>query len=245
MAMKPPGTDYTSGMYSTKMLNTRMVEGNKYITIGDPYRDPLANQFRQSKKGEKAPNPFITKGRPVNEELGHFSKLKYVSSNYKEGNMYITTQPLDKRLKGFGSKDAHRRDEFASEIRSSQYREGIKKELELARKSIMDAGNLDDSGSLPESTGEFTRTRGLSKKGTTHEYDIGRTHVTEFDPHATKDQYYKMSNARDKRWGGMRTVNGDIGDVANEIEYKPPKHGGGKSKFYDSSHLKVRGVAHI
>lgn len=243
MATKPLGTDYTSGMYSTKMLNTRMVDGNKYITIGDPYKDPAANQFRQPKKGEAAPKPFITKGHPVNEELGHFSKLTYVSSNYKEGNMYISTQPLDKRLKGFGSKDASRRDEFASEIRCSQYREGIKKELELARKSINTS--LVDEEPNPESTGEFTRTRGLSMTGRTHEYDVGRTQVTEFDPRATKDQFYKMSNNKDKNWGSMRTVNRDIGDMANEIEYKPPKYGGGKSKFYDSSHLKVRGVAGI
>lgn len=241
MAMKPPGTDYTSGMYSTKMLNTRMVDGNKYITLGDPYKDPLANQFRQGKKGEVI-KPFITKGHPVNSENGHFAKLTYAPSAYKEGNMYITTQPLEKRLKGFGSKDAHRRDEFASEIRCSQYREGIKKELELSRKNI----NPDIIAlAEPESTGEFTRTRGFSKTGTVHEYDIGRTQVTTFDPRSTKDQYYKMAHDREKNWGTMRPVSKDIGDMANDIEYKPPKHGGGKSNFYDSSHLKVHGVSGI
>ena len=241
MAMKPPGTDYTSGMYSSKMLNTRMVDGNKYITIGDPYKDPLPNQFRQGKKGEVI-KPFVTKGHPVNEEQGHFSKLTYVPSSYKEGNLYITTQPLDKRLKGFGSKDASRRDEFASEIRCSQYREGIKKELELSRKTI----NPDVlAQSMAQETQEFTRTRGLSKTGGAHEYDIGRTRVTEFDPRSTKDQYYKLAVDRPKNLGTMRTVASDIGDMANEIEYKPPKHGGGKSNFYDSSHLKVHGVAHL
>lgn len=242
MATKPVGTDYTSGMYSTKMLNTRMVDGNKYITVGDPYKDPMANQFRQGKKGEVI-KPFITKGHPVNEENGHFAKLTYAPTAYKEGNMYISTQPLDKRLKGFGSKDAHRRDEFASEIRCSQYREGIKKELELSRKSINP--DILAQTQSPESTGEFTRTRGLSKTGGAHEFDIGRTQVTEFDPRSTKDQYYKLAVHDEKKWGSIRPVSCDIGDVANEIEYKPPKHGGGKSKFYDSSHLKVHGVAHL
>jgi hypothetical protein len=40
-------------MYSTKLINKNLVENNKYITIGDPYRDPKANLFRQDKKGEK------------------------------------------------------------------------------------------------------------------------------------------------------------------------------------------------
>jgi hypothetical protein len=239
---KTPGTDYTSGMYSTKMVNSRMVEGNKYITLGDPYKDPLANAFRQPKKGEVI-KPFITKGHPVNAENGHFVKITYVPTNYKEGNMYISTQPLDKRLKGFGSKDAFRRDEFASEIRCSQYREGIKKELELSRKNI----NPETAAlAMPdENTQTFTRTQGMSKTGSVHEYDIGRTQVTEFDPRSTKDQYYKMAIDRDKGWGSMRPVSKDIGDMANDIEYKPPKHGGGKSKFYDSSHLKVSGVSNI
>jgi hypothetical protein len=47
-------------MYSTKLINNKFVDGNAYITVGDPYNDPQANPFRQPKKGEKAPNPFRT-----------------------------------------------------------------------------------------------------------------------------------------------------------------------------------------
>lgn len=47
-------------MYSTKLVNTKHVDNNAYITVGDPYADPKANPFRQPKKGEKAPNPFKT-----------------------------------------------------------------------------------------------------------------------------------------------------------------------------------------
>ncbi len=32
-----------------------MVDGNKYITVGDLYKDPLPNTFRQDKKGENKP----------------------------------------------------------------------------------------------------------------------------------------------------------------------------------------------
>jgi hypothetical protein len=47
-------------MYSTKLLNKNMVSGNAYITVGDPYKHPDPNPFRQGKKGEKL-NPFRTK----------------------------------------------------------------------------------------------------------------------------------------------------------------------------------------
>lgn len=241
MATKPFGTDYASGMYCSKMLNTRMVDGNKYITIGDPYKDPAMNMFRQGKKGD-APKPFITKGIPMNAENGNFQKLTYNAGPYKEGMLYISTQPLDARKNGFGSKDAHRRDEFSNEIRCSQYREGIKKELEISRKAIS-ADTMAAAMSESNETVSMTRTRGLSKTGGTHEYDIGRTQVTEFDPKSTHDQYHKMSFMNEKKYGTVRPVSTEVGDMANDIEYKPPKHGGGKSNFYDSSHLKVRGVA--
>lgn len=68
---------------------------------------------------------------PPNEENGNFSKIKYMPDGYKEVNKYITTQPLDKRKRGFGTKDAHRRDEFANAIRTEQYRESINKEKRM------------------------------------------------------------------------------------------------------------------
>lgn len=52
-------------MYSTHLLHKSMVANNAYITVGDPYKDQLANPFRQSakpKKGEEAKpeKPFKT-----------------------------------------------------------------------------------------------------------------------------------------------------------------------------------------
>jgi len=48
-------------MYSTKLLNKNIVEGGKYITIGDEFKDPKPNIFRQSKKTDKPPIPFVVK----------------------------------------------------------------------------------------------------------------------------------------------------------------------------------------
>ena len=47
-------------MYSTRLVNKNWVDGNRYITVGDPYKDPMGNPFRQGKKGEKL-TPFRTK----------------------------------------------------------------------------------------------------------------------------------------------------------------------------------------
>ena len=53
-----------------------------------------------------------------------------------ETNLYIETQPLDARKRGFGSKDAHRRDEFSNAVRTQQYRESIRKEMELRKEDV-------------------------------------------------------------------------------------------------------------
>ena len=47
-------------MYSTRYVNKNKVDGNAYLAIGDPYKDPTANAFRQPKKGEKL-TPFMMK----------------------------------------------------------------------------------------------------------------------------------------------------------------------------------------
>jgi hypothetical protein len=40
---------------------------------------------------------FESTQHPKNEDNGHFSKLTYHSEEYKDGNKYITTQPLAQR----------------------------------------------------------------------------------------------------------------------------------------------------
>lgn len=47
-------------MYSTRLVNKNLVEGNAYITIGDPYKDRSENPFLKE-KGSKTPAPFLTK----------------------------------------------------------------------------------------------------------------------------------------------------------------------------------------
>jgi hypothetical protein len=92
---------------------------------------------------------------------------------------------LDKRRNGFGSKDAHRRDEFSNSVRTQQYRESIQKEMQLRGKDPDERLN-----SLIESQKGTQTMREPMKK--TYQFDIGRSLVTDFDPKTTRDSYYKV-----------------------------------------------------
>ena len=59
------------GMYSTKYFNKNKMDGNAYMCIGDPYKPPVANAFRQPEKG--APKPKFRIGRPT---FGHKTTQK-------------------------------------------------------------------------------------------------------------------------------------------------------------------------
>jgi hypothetical protein len=65
-------------MYSTRLINNRYVDGNRYITVGDPYKDFQANMFRQPKKGEKAPMPFRTKVKIILNKNFILFEISYI-----------------------------------------------------------------------------------------------------------------------------------------------------------------------
>jgi len=220
-----------------------MVSNNAYITVGDPFTGFKENPFREGKKGEKL-NPFRTKIIPQNAENGNFQKVTYVSEGYKESNKYKDTQPLDQRKKGFGSKDAHRRDEFSNVIATEQYRETLRKEKLLSAETPEQINSK-----LTKLLAERAMTDTQTMKNTAafrtqkvHQYDIGRTRTTDFDPKSIKDNFYRFDQDNGKDFGGStKPVNCDIGEAAWNITYKPPNFGG-KSEvknFYDKSHLNV------
>lgn len=234
-------------MYSTKRVNKNLVDNNAYITIGDPYKVIQANPFRQPKPGAKAPLPFQVKMIPQNEEKGNFTKLEYKPSGYNESIKYLTTQPLDSRKRGFGTKDAKRHDEFSNYIRTEQYRETIKKEKNMGKSTAI----TDALEKLLEAKEQemMLKTQERLSSGTfsyddqVHQFDIGRQRNTEFNPKASKDTYYVFQDERDKRFGMSKPVSYDVGADAWNTTYKPPVHGGKSEvkKFRDKSHLNVNG----
>lgn len=229
-------------MYTTKLLNKNIIEDGKYISIGDEYKDPKPSVFRQPKPGEKAPTPFKILIQPPNQENGHFSKLTYTASPFTETNQYINTQPLEKRTKGFGTRDASRRDEFTNSVRSEQFKESIAVENAITNK----ARSVESREALVEEMNKSSTYRPPTAeefpyKLTVSGYDIGKTQVTDFDPKVTRDRYYRFATNRDKFVGPYRPSSAEYGNSAWAIQYQPPSHGSkvATSNFFDKSHLKV------
>lgn len=222
-------------MYKTKLLHKSIVDGGAYTSVGDPYKDPVASVFREKGKGEKAPTPFHNERIPVNDGNGYFTKSSYTPSDFKETIIYQKLEPLEKRRNGFGTHDATRWDEFTSTTRSGQFRESLKKELRHLPKP---------SEEMFRETEKMTRAMTAPSSDypyrlTVTNFDIGRNQVTEFNPKATRDRYYKMATNREKCTGAYRPSSAAYGEDAWNIEYKPPVRGNVKEteKFWDKSHL--------
>lgn len=186
--------------------------------------------------------------RPHNAENGNFSKVRYDAGQYKEGNLYIESQPLDARKQGFGSRDAHRRDEFSNSVRTEQYRAQLVKEMTVSQKNTphmlaeVERLKAERAQTAPLS---MTKTRGHPLNQTyssfVPQYDIGRTRTTAFDPKSIKDTYYKFDTNFDKRLGSSQPQSFTVGECAWDLTYKPPTHGARSEvkNFFDKSHLRV------
>lgn len=187
--------------------------------------------------------------RPKNEENGNFSKLKYADDGYKEAEKYLATQPLDSRKNGFGSKDAHKRDEFSNTIATFQYRETLRNEnywsgVDAERNKDKMTAMLAERAVMDETQRQTMAAQtGFTYSNRVPQFDIGRTRTTEFNPKSTRDTYYTFDDEREKRFAGsIKPLSYDIGAMAWDCTYKPPKYGG-KSEvknFNDKSHLTIK-----
>lgn len=164
--------------------------------------------------------------------------MQYGGGGYLETIKYIQTQPLDSRKKGFGTKDAKRRDEFANAVRTEQYRATIIKENEIVQK-----GSVKLQDTLTKLLAERASTAPAETSryavGEVPRYDIGRARVTPFDPKSIKDTHYKFDHTADKKFGDTRPASCDVGDGAWSFSYKPPSFGGRSEtkNFFDKSHM--------
>merc|ERR1711865_604185 len=153
-----------------------------YITIADPYGKKTQGLSRHKKK------QFLTEPG----HLGRSNDTMFCKSfpwlsegdKYKGQQMYLKTQPLASRKKGFLSSDAHRTDEFTNVCRTEQHRWALGREAAMKklheRKKPSTANPDEKKGSswlqtktLAEVAPEFTTPH--------HLYDIGKgDSVTKF-----------------------------------------------------------------
>lgn len=197
-----------------------------YNSIGDPYKDP-------SKSQEVAPRfkgkQFITNPPKAKAgDVGNFDKYTYQTSEYRDKLKYLSSQPADKRLLGFGSKDASKRDEFTTTIRTEQYRT----QLESEKPQNRGGDSLD----------EMVETIASPPQKRTFLFDIGRSQETEFDPKTKKDTYYKIVGRKQERIMGPHTVASlSVGSGTKGLDHSTckPQHGHIKAtkQFFDKGHL--------
>lgn len=223
-------------MYSTKVLNKNIVPS--YLTIGDPYRDPHMIEGTNSRhKGKQ-----LQANPPKNtcDGSGYFHKKTYASDPLQDKTMYLTTQPIDQRKAGFGSKDASRRDEFMSHVRTEQYRETLDTEMRILEKQKKNepAGQFE---ALDELNRARTFPEGLQE--TKYLYDIGRSQNTEFNQKSHRDTFYTMrvGNSQYKRNNGPFMLSSEaVGLGADDVSgNKPTPKGASTKQFFDHSHLHV------
>lgn len=170
--------------------------------------------------------------------VGYFDKKTYSSDPLQDNTMYLKTQPMDKRKAGFGSKDASRRDEFMSHVRTEQYRETLDTEMHILEKqkknepasSFEELDALNKARRFPE---------GLEE--TKHLYDIGRSQTTEFNQKSHRDTFYTMrvGNSQYKRNNGPFMLTSElVGLGAEDVSgNRPTPKGASTKQFYDHSHL--------
>ena len=222
-------------MYSTKLVNSKMVANNAYITVGDPYQTPNHNPFRDSKI-TTVPFKYVG-GHPNNAENGCFAKLEYKEEGTHGVITYLGTQPLDQRKQGFGTKDAFRRDEFSNGIRTEQYRATIKKEKEILKQTKGE----DDAAKLRLLLLE--QEKNVAEEDRVFQFDVTST-ISEFNPKTKRDTYKRPSTTSSigtkTSSFGFKTVSSEWGAGFDPTSYHAPEHGGHNtiSHFYDKSHIR-------
>jgi hypothetical protein len=229
----------TPGIYMPHTQNKNILEKNLgYIGVNDQYKDPA---FRSKISSRFKGKQFIT-NPPKNSsgDVGYFDKLIHKGGVYVDRTKYIDTQPIDKRSMGFCSRDASRRDEFTTNIKTEQYREQLKCELTVANRLTKAAPKQ----AWAANKGKKTFPAGL--KETKHLFDIGRKNETAFDPKSACDTFYnalqcKSRNRGERRTGGAYISSQEVGDGIAALDHGAwkPKHGlrHATKEFYDRSHV--------
>jgi hypothetical protein len=223
------------GIYTRKTQNKNLMK-ESYITIGDKYSDP----HRRTKVSTRFTGKQLTTIPPkdTSGNIGHFNKFTYSADNYNDKTGFLKTQPIDKRKLGFGSHDAARRGEFTTAIRTEQYRQQLKSELQ----SNLPRGDAANAPPVEMEEMDKTFPNGLSE--TKHLFDIGRNQNTEFDPRSSRDTFYNalMCKSRvrsDKRTGGYHLSSQDCGTGVDDVGDNKPAFGHVRNTktFFDRSHL--------
>jgi len=240
-------------MYTTRRINSRAPGPSEgFLTVGDAYDKPRNTDPRA--KGRQ----FQTNPPKAGQQEGYFGKFEYLVDSYQDNNGYRITQPRANRKLGFGSYDAHRRDEFTLDIRASQHRELLDKERFFEQAYLQQNAKMNpEAAASASAAAAASSSRAASAAAAADRpdmfqtrvptllYDIGReTGTTPICNKCSRETFYckhRVGSGTDtlRRMGPHRTMAAVVGAEVAGAE-KP--HHGRKSHikdFYDANHLSV------
>ncbi|CAK4085149.1 unnamed protein product [Aphanomyces euteiches] len=228
-------------MYRTRELNKNIAKS--YLSVGDPYRDPHIIEGKsdrhKSKQFQTVPPKDTCDGS------GYFEKKTYSSDPLQDGVMYLKTQPPSDRKAGFGTKDASRRDEFMSHVRTEQYRETLAREEHISQKGIQKQKTLQENGDDDPDELDLHEKHHFPEglKETKFLYDIGRSQTTEFNQKSHRDTFYTLrtGNSQFRRNNGHFVLSSEaVGVGAHKVQNDGTHARNACTKqFYDHSHLHI------
>lgn len=220
-----------------------------FRAVGEPY---------DSKKKEKNPRwngkQMITNPAPKNasdsRQLGYFSKLVYQHEEYFQQIPYTKTQPPDQRKLGFGSKDAFKTDEFTNTIATEVYRDTLRKEMKMKKRS--DAILAKRRAQLGESEPDAIRIAREELEQEKEEteaptlYDL--VHDPSLETYGAERKAQLLPKTRLMRFGGRVPMSYDIGfscDDAKTIARNRATCGieHATASFFDSGHMQLGAFA--
>lgn len=234
-------------MYATKKFHPKAVES--YLSKDDPYDKPKQTDKRF--KGLQFQTRPLLKG-----QYGcYFGEYNFQMDGYEDETSYLKSQPRDSRKLGFGSLDAHRRDEFSRHIRAQQWRDVLVREAKLQRLQTRTAPTaptlelmqFEPNPQQPTSPAPQQRPQSalFQTQAPRSLYDIGRDEsgITPICNKCPRETFYcphRVGRGAEtlRRVGTWKTTSQIVGGNLNPSVNKPTY--GRKSlikDFYDNNHL--------
>jgi len=184
-----------------------------YTTLGDPYakKGHVLDRYK-NKQFQTMPSK---RGRVKEALFGRAFPWLADGDKYVDKCMYIKTQPRETRKKGFGSSDAHRRDEFMTDIRTLQWRWTLGREKDIQKYH----NTIHDPKYMREKT-HIVPTAPLGVTNPAYEtpnflYDIGKgENVTAFSQKQARENWYQATRdtSKPRNLGDFLPMSYEIGN---------------------------------
>ena len=220
-----------------------------FRAVGEPY-DTAKKEKNPRWNGKQMLTNPAPKTASDSRQLGYFSKLVYQHEEYFQQIPYTKTQPLDQRKLGFGSKDAFKTDEFTNTIATEVYRDTLRKEMKMKKRS--DKLLAERRAKLGENEPEAIRIAKEELEAEKEEtetptlYDL--VHDPSLETYGSERKAQLLPKTRLMRFGGRKPMSYDIGfkcDDPKTISRNRATCGieHATASFFDGGHMQLGAFA--